>query len=194
MRKIRFWTGIILSLIFIFLCLTPQVRNLLVLPPTQKLVVGEASFVDVDLPAPWQEKIEMKVMGPARSVFAPQADPPVTVARVDSGYEIMALRPGQVRVRLNLFGYIPLKSIKIEALPTKRVVLGGHSIGVVMQSNGIMVVGFAPVADQSGAKHYPGREQGIEIGDLILAVDNNTVSTETDLARIIDNKKVHRGQ
>jgi len=60
---------------------------------------------------------------------------------------------------------------------------------VVMRSKGIMVVGFAPITDSAGNKYYPGKEQGVEIGDLIMRVDDASVSTETDLARIIDDKK-----
>ena len=55
-----------------------------------------------------------------------------------------------------------------------------------MQSRGIMVVGYAPVRVGDGSKSYPAREQGIELGDLILEADGNTVSSEEDLARLID--------
>ncbi len=74
----------------------------------------------------------------------------------------------------------------IESIPPRRVVVGGHSIGVLLQSRGIMVVGFAPIVNSQGQKLYPAREQGVEIGDLILKVNNQDVSTETDLAQIID--------
>jgi stage IV sporulation protein B len=56
---------------------------------------------------------------------------------------------------MKLLGYIPLKSIAVEALPNKRVVVGGHSIGVMLQSRGIMVVGFAPISQTDGSKVYP---------------------------------------
>ena len=101
----------------------------------------------------------------------------------------MALKPGKVDVRLNLWGYIPLKSMAIESIPTKRVVAGGHSIGVLLQSRGIMVVGYAAVADTEGQKTYPARDQGVEIGDLIQKVDGQNLTSENDLARVIDSKK-----
>jgi len=189
LHKIRPAIGILLSFLFIALCLTPQVKAILLLPASQRMVVGEASLININLPSKLQEKIEMKVMGPSRSVFASQEDPTVTVTRRTSGYEIVALKPGTADVKLNLWGYIPIKSIKIEAVPTRRVVVGGHSIGVFLQSRGIMVVGFAPILNSNGDKLYPGKDQGIEIGDLILKVDTQTVSTETELASAIDIKK-----
>jgi stage IV sporulation protein B len=180
--------GILLSFLFIALCLTPQIKAVLVIPATQRLVVGETSIINIKLPGKLQDNIEMKVMGPSRSVFAAQEDPTITVNRNTSGYEIVALKAGVADVKLKLWGFIPIKSIEIEAVPPRRVVVGGHSIGVFLQSQGIMVVGFAPVQAGNGDKLYPARDQGIEIGDLILKVDNQAVATETDLAKIIDSK------
>lgn len=188
MPKVRPLIGIVLSILFVALCLNPQVKEILLLPASQIMVVGEANLININLPGMLQEKIEMKVIGPAHSVFASQEDPTVTVTRQTDGYEILALKPGKVNVKLNLWGYIPIKSIQIETVPTRRVVAGGHSIGIFLQSKGIMVVGFAPITGLGGDKLYPGREQGIEIGDLILQVDGQAVATETDLAAIIDTK------
>jgi len=109
----------------------------------------------------------------------------VTVDQEETSYDILALRPGQADVELKL-GNIPLKSIKVESLAPRRLVPGGHSIGVLLKSRGIMVVGYAPVLDQSGEKDYPAKEEGVEIGDVIIAVNGRAVYTETELAELID--------
>jgi len=188
LKRIRPAMGIILSCLFVALCLSPQVKALLLVPANQRMVVGETSLVDINLPEKWQEKIQMKVTRSSRSIFATREDPAVTVTRRASGYEIAALKPGKADVKVNLWGYIPIKSIEVEAVPARRVVVGGHSIGVFLQSQGIMVVGFAPVIGLNGDKLYPARDQGMEIGDLIIKVDDQAVATETDLARAIDDK------
>ncbi|MEA1960233.1 MAG: SpoIVB peptidase [Bacillota bacterium] len=185
----RPWLGIVLAFIFVAICFTPQVQTILTLPDNQRIVVGEASTIQLNLPARIQNKIVMKVMGSSTNVFASQQDFPVTVNQQNNGYEIMALKPGRVDVRLNLFGYIPIKSIQIESVAPKRVVPGGHSIGVLLQSKGIMVVGFAPIVGSDGEKIYPGRDQGLQIGDLIFRMDDQAVSTEVDLAKMIDSNK-----
>ncbi len=188
MQKVRPAIGIILACLFIALCFSPQVKALLLIPNNQRIVVGETSLININLPNQLQTKIQMKVIGPSRSVFSNGQDPTVTVSKSTAGYEIVALRAGKADLKLNLWGYIPIKSIAIEAVPTKRVVVGGHSIGVFLQSRGIMVVGFAPVIDSNGGKFYPGKDQGIEIGDLIIKVDGQEVTTEKELAGIIDSK------
>ncbi|MGI6453364.1 MAG: SpoIVB peptidase [Syntrophomonadaceae bacterium] len=189
MRKVRIYLGIVITFIFLLISFSPQAITLLSLPDNQKIVVGQSEKININLPPQLENKIEMSVMGPSKSVFALPQDPPVTVVKNAEGYEITALKPGKVDVKLKLLGYIPIRSMEVVAVPTKRVVVGGHSIGVVMQSRGIMVVGFAPIVGNDGEKLYPAKESGVEIGDLILSVDNQEVKTENELANIVDNKK-----
>lgn len=189
MRRIRPVIGIILALAFLTICFAPQSRTLLTLPEYQRMVVGESNQLEFDLPSQLASKFDLQVIKPTESVFVTSQDPPVVVNRDGNRYEIMALRPGKVNVQLKLLGYIPVKSMAIESLPTRRVVPGGHSIGVLLQSRGIMVVGFAPVVDKDGNKVYPARDKGIEIGDLVYRVDGQMVSSENELAQIIDDKK-----
>lgn len=185
MGRFRPQMGIILSLLFLTLCLNPQVKTILGLPATQKMVVGETSLINLELPEKVQQTLELRV-GPIHNVFASREDSAVSVSHSADGYEITALKPGITDISLNLWGFIPIKSIQIQSLPPKRVVVGGHSIGVFLQSNGIMVVGFAPITGDGNQKNYPGRDAGIEIGDLILKVEGQGVSTEMELAQLID--------
>lgn len=189
MHKIRPYIGIVLSLILLAASITPQAQTILSLPNSQKIVVGEKSEILIDLPAQLESKLNMEVIYPYSSVFASEYDSPVAICKNSGGYEIRALKPGRVNVQLKILGYIPIKSISVEALPTHRVIVGGHSIGVLLQSKGIMVVGFAPITDRNGEKTCPARDQGVQIGDVILEVNGKTVKTENDLARIIDDKE-----
>ncbi|WP_073088924.1 SpoIVB peptidase [Thermosyntropha lipolytica] len=181
--------GFIIAILFLALCFTPQMRSILTLPDSTKLVVGEKRSIKVELPAKISNRLEMLIKEDYASVFAEPQDAPVMVRKSATGYEILALKPGRAEVTLKVLGYVPVKTIEVESVPVKRVVLGGHSIGVLLQSNGIMVVGFAPIITDEGEKISPAREQGVEIGDLIMAVDGYEVKTENDLARIIDSKK-----
>lgn len=189
MRKIRPIVGIIIALVMVTICFSPQVRTLLSLPEEQQMVVGESSHISLKLPQQLEDRLVMQVINPTRSVFSNPVDPAVSINRDNTGYEIVALKPGRANVQLKLLGYIPLKSIAVETLPPRRVVVGGHSIGVLLQSRGIMVVGFAPILKENGEKVYPARDGGVEIGDSIMKVDGEKVTNENDLARIIDSNK-----
>ncbi|HBQ85928.1 MAG TPA: SpoIVB peptidase, partial [Syntrophomonas sp.] len=136
MLRRRQVVGIIIASLFICLCFTPQVRTLLSLPGYQKMVVGESSQINLDLPGTLDKRIQMSVKGPSRSVFASPQDLPVVINKSITGYHILALRPGEANIQIKLLGYIPLKSIKVQSVAPQRVVVGGHSIGVMLKSNG----------------------------------------------------------
>lgn len=188
-HRLRPVIGFIITVLFLGLCFTPQMRSILTLPDSKKLVVGEKSSIKLEMSSQISSKLEMLVAEDYKSVFAKRQDSPVVVRKNRDSYEILALKPGKAEIALKVLGYIPVKTIEVESVPVKRVVLGGHSIGVLLQSNGIMVVGFAPIITEEGEKISPAREQGVEIGDLIMAVDGYEVKTENELAGIINQKK-----
>lgn len=188
LQKIRQICGIVLAILFLSFCFMPQTKMFLSLPEQQRLVVGESSSININLPAQLESRIEMQVIRPTENVFAAPQDPPICVNKHPKGYEIKALKPGKADIEFTLFGYLPIKTIAVESIPTDRVIVGGHSIGVLLQSNGIMVVGFAPVTTDRGEKVYPARDQGVQIGDLITKIDQNLVNNENRLATVIDEK------
>ncbi len=177
--------GILLSLLVAVASVYPPIRTILVLPQSQTIVVGEKLTVSIQMPARLRSVFDVTVRGPSRTVFSPPLSQPVVVDREENRYDILALRPGEADVQLKL-GNIPLRSIKVESMPARRLVPGGHSIGVVLKSRGIMVVGYAPVLDEHGEKNYPAKRQGVQIGDVITAVNGQTVHTETELAMLVD--------
>ena len=87
---------------------------------------------------------------------------------------------------MKLFGLIPLKSVSIDVVPKVHVVPGGHSIGVLMRSKGVMVVGYSPIITENGEKKYPAKEAGIEIGDIIISINDEIVTTDGEAANLID--------
>lgn len=180
----RRMTGIFLAILVIALSLSPSVRSLLCLPETARLVVGEKIFIALPL--------HDKILNRCYQGFGMLGEElhssglAVSVTRYQGGYQLTALRPGRADIKVRFLGFIPIKSIQVESLPSCKVVAGGHSIGVLMESKGIMVVGFAPLLTDSGLKICPAKEAGVEIGDLILKVDGHPVFSESELARVID--------
>ena len=98
--------------------------------------MGEKASLSLTLPEKLLDKLDIDVLGSSRSVFSAPQEQSVAINRDGSSYDILALQPGRADVQLKLFGYIPLKSIQVESLPPRRVVVGGHSIGVLLKSRG----------------------------------------------------------
>lgn len=69
---------------------------------------------------------------------------------------------------------------KLEVIP------GGHSIGVTLQTKGVLVVGYAPVITEEQKEAYPAKEAGIEIGDVILNINGIKAENDLQVAKEID--------
>ncbi|MDH7576238.1 MAG: SpoIVB peptidase [Bacillota bacterium] len=98
----------------------------------------------------------------------------------------IAALPGQVHLELRLFGKLPLKRVTVEVVPPIKVVPGGHSIGVLLHTQGVMVVGYAGIADTLGRQICPAREAGISPGDIILEIENTPVRSDAQVSFLID--------
>ena len=72
--------------------------------------------------------------------------------------------------------------ISAEAYSNK-VIVGGENVGIEVNSQGVLVVGFYNIKSSS-----PGKEAGLELGDVILKVDDTVIQGITDLSQFFDNK------
>jgi len=62
------------------------------------------------------------------------------------------------------------------------VIVGGDNIGIELKSKGVMVVGFYKVNN-----NYVAKEAGLEVGDLITSINDETVNSISDLTKEIKN-------
>ncbi len=186
MRNIKHWVAAILIISIIGLCATPQMRELFNLPKQQSILVGQTSSLKINLPVFLEDKIKFEISSPSLSVMHQEANPTISLQKKGSEYEIAALKPGVANLELTLLGLFPLKSISIEALQPRWLVPGGHSIGVILQSVGIMIVGYAPIVNDNGEKVYPAKDEGIQLGDLVKKINGVPIKSEEELAQIID--------
>lgn len=114
------------------------------------------------------------------------------IITIEQNREIKALatssqtEPQTVEVSYKLFGIFPIKSSEVQVLPEMSLLPGGQSIGVTLQAKGVMVVGQAPVIGPDNKKHYPAKDAGIEIGDILLKINDQEVKTDQDVASAVD--------
>jgi len=78
-------------------------------------------------------------------------------------------------------GLIPFKKMAVNVVSPVTVIPGGQSIGILMHSKGVMVVGMSSIKDHSGNSSNPAEEAGVKIGDLILSVNGKKVTNEFQL-------------
>jgi stage IV sporulation protein B len=101
------------------------------------------------------------------------------------GYEAGDLELFNNNPVYNFFG---LFSGKQEEKPVIELIPGGHSIGVSLQTKGVLVVGFAPIIGSKGEELFPAKEAGIMVGDIILKINGVKTLNDFQVAKEIDTK------
>jgi stage IV sporulation protein B len=84
------------------------------------------------------------------------------------------IKEGISQIEVRLFG-LPLRRLRVNVLRLPAVYAGGQAIGVLLSEEGVVVVGTIPMKDDSGESHYPAKDAGIQIGDLILSINEKPI-------------------
>jgi len=164
------YKGFLWSILF-FLSglLSYQLQSIMLVPDRQSVAVGEP--LKIDFPAPLQKTLKAQVFGGA-DYFDPVFGP-------------VASQPGELQVRLSLFGMVHVRDVLVSVLPQVKVIPGGQSIGVLLHSQGVIVVGHSAVLDESGQEVKPAEEAGIMEGDIILKINDETVQSDSQVRDMV---------
>lgn len=90
---------------------------------------------------------------------------------------------GKEEMFLKLAG-IPVKKTEVEVHPNIKMIPGGQSIGVKLNTLGVLIVGHHLVQTDKG-KFSPGEQAGIEVGDMILEMNGKKIENMSDIAPIV---------
>ena len=87
-------------------------------------------------------------------------------------------------VELRLFGVFPVKTVTVRSIPARTVVLCGTPFGIKAYTDGVLVVGLTAVESAAGSRN-PAQAAGIRVGDVVLSVDGQSVTTNEQLSDCI---------
>ena len=107
------------------------------------------------------------------------------VSKKEKAEELVNANQGSnsYKSNLSLMGIVPIKSVSINKVKQRYVVLSGDNFGIKIFTKGVMVVGMSDV--EGGIN--PAKKAGMKIGDIILKVNNKSVNSNQELSRIINN-------
>ena len=117
------------------------------------------------------------------AVKASQEGEGILLSQEDSSLAIEAVADGQNDVFLDYYG-IPVKKMNVSVLKDIRVVPGGQSIGVKINSKGVLVVGHHQVQTSEG-KISPGEKADIKVGDLITKINGITIESMSEVGKFV---------
>lgn len=103
------------------------------------------------------------------------------------------------RESLKLLGAIPIKEVSVTDKQSQIVMVSGEVFGIKLYTDGVIVVGTQEVQTENGKKN-PAQGAGIEVGDVIVSINNENVYTYDQVQSILGdnnggsfNIKIKRG-
>ncbi len=119
----------------------------------------------------------------AVQVSAPLNDSNITVDQKDESVSIEAKRHGKDEMVLELAGF-PVKKVDVNVLKDFKVRPGGQSIGVKLNTVGVLVVGHHQVQADEG-RVSPGELAGIKKGDIITEINGQQIEKMADVGPFV---------
>ncbi|WP_333594863.1 SpoIVB peptidase, partial [Anaerospora hongkongensis] len=111
---------------------------------------------------------------------------PLSAFSLSRPVSLESVNRGKATVDFKLLGLIPVRTVEVDVLPSLKIVPGGHSIGVVLHSQGVIVVGISPVLSTNDQYVTPAKDGGIVVGDVMLSINGNPVQSDAQVAELID--------
>ncbi|ADU26285.1 SpoIVB peptidase [Ethanoligenens harbinense] len=81
---------------------------------------------------------------------------------------------------VRLLGLFQVKNVRVQVVPARSVVPDGEPFGIKLYTEGVMVVGITDV-DTAAGKQSPAAEAGIRKGDILVAINGQTVNSNTEV-------------
>ena len=160
--------GGILLVSLIAICFVKPIQEYLHIPTHITLFEGQQ--VDIGKAVPVSASIDSK-----QSIVALSQD--------GQKVSLHAKEQGKNEMFLELAG-LPVKKVDVNVLKDFKVVPGGQSIGVKLNTLGVLVVGHHLVTTTEG-KVSPGELAGIQVGDIITEINGQKIEKMSDVAPFV---------
>ena len=94
-------------------------------------------------------------------------------------------------VQFKLFDLIPIKTQKIKIIADDKVFVGGNALGLVLKTQGVMIIGSSPVSTEEGEIDLLQESNLLQIGDVITQIENESVENVSSITKIINKPENH---
>lgn len=155
------------------------VKEIVQFPSELKIFEGESQSLDIKFP--------LKIMSKDGKNNVLQL---VNLGKKDTNsIHLSPLKLGKANIQLKFLGIVPIKNLTVEVIPKIKVIPGGQSIGVRLNTKGVLIVGLEEIEGIDGKKYNPGYHAGLNIGDSILEINNEKVRDAEHVTNIINSNK-----
>lgn len=165
-QLIKYVSGIILIIALLALPFLPTVKSYLTIPTEVNLYTNSTETFQIST---------------SDQAFELMDQDDQQIVEIDNN-NVKPLKIGETNLNYQYKDF-PLKKINVNVNQQYQVIPGGQSIGVNLETLGVLVVGYHYMGEEESES--PGRDIGIKIGDNILEMNNQPIQSIADITPIV---------
>ena len=168
---------ILINLMFII----PTIINFIFFPSQINLLAGNTHKIDFNIPA------VATIVSDDENILNINNKPSKNNENINLNETVYlkSNKEGSVNMQVSLMG-IPLKNVTVSVLPNMELIPCGDSVGVRIDTQGVMVLGLGSVVGEDGKEYEPSKNI-LEPGDMILKINNKEIDSKETLINCIEN-------
>lgn len=174
-RKIRIYIGIVMLILFVSFPFLNDMKQFIMIP--EKIVTfADQQAIQLPTPSSLLTLEENEQVDLDENKLSPQS----------KGSSQLVYTAADV----------PVKKVDVEVLKDTKVIPGGQSVGVKLQTTGALVVGHHLINKDKKKEDSPAEEANIQVGDVIVEMNGSNIKQMKDVKPIIkkagkNNKPIH---
>ena len=95
-------------------------------------------------------------------------------------FTLKATEPGSHQINLKLFGFLNFKKVNVDVIESIELIPAGNTIGIYIQSDGVMVLGTGVISGQDGINYEPALNK-LRSGDYITSINDKKTLYKEDV-------------
>ncbi|MFY4776249.1 SpoIVB peptidase [Metabacillus sp. RGM 3146] len=170
LEKIRKIIGVILLVSLVSIGFIKPVKEYVQLPKQITVFANQQTTVEASLPI---------------KAVKEKASEAFSIQQSKNQLLINGKHSGEAELVYDFAGF-PVKRADVKVLPDLKVIPGGQSIGVKLNTMGVLVVGHHQIKTADGKKS-PGEIAGVQVGDIIKRINGKQIEKMSDVTPFIQN-------
>jgi stage IV sporulation protein B len=99
-------------------------------------------------------------------------------------YNLNGITTGKTNLELKLLGMVTVKNYNVNVVNRPQLIPGGNTIGVRLNTKGVLVVAITDVIDIDGNRISPAKDAGLKIGDSIIKINGIKINNAEEVVKI----------
>jgi len=110
-------------------------------------------------------------------------------SNLKKSYNLNGNNIGNAQLQLKLLGLFSVKNYNVNVVNRPTLIPGGNSIGVRLNTKGVLIVAITDVVDVDGERSSPAKDAGLKVGDSIIAINDKEIKNAEQVVKILNEVK-----